>query len=313
MHRDREQRFQDPEAFLAALRGEAPRQPAAAASSTAAAVPVQRQQHAGIAWLAMAIAVLAIAALALRPASASGGAGGGAAPAAAVDPGAAAADGPAAAALGDGYRLTWLGDGLVRFHENGGVSYTRSGQRVHLADDGWLDGSAAPALSRLLAASGDLSIELALKPANLTQEGPARIFCIGLTQRAADLMIGQSGSRLEVRVRTAATNPDGTRPHLASEDGLLDGRWQHLVFVRRGSHHRLFVDGVLRAEAEVPGDLAAWDPNYPLCVGNDHRGGFPWSGSIDRLVLGARAWSDAEVAARYRAWSAEAASLGPAQ
>jgi len=48
--------------------------------------------------------------------------------------------------------------------------------------------------------------------------------------------------------------------------------------------------------------LESWDPAYPICVGNDHRGGFPWSGSLGTMVLQGCAWTPAEVAARYRDW-----------
>ncbi|MBA3698574.1 MAG: protein kinase [Planctomycetes bacterium] len=313
----RELRQQNPLAFLRALRGEPATDPAAApTSSPTRASPSASAQLAhhptpparptgswvtimgvGVGAVAALVAVL-VAVLVLRPDSTQ--------PVRATlteqiptDP-----TGPAHQALGDGYRLLWLGDPLVRFRENGAVSYARSGQHLHLANDAWLDGTPAPALIRTLAASGEFSVELVMQPANLTQEGPARIFVIGLTQRAANFMIGQSGSRLELRVRTSATNPDGTRPHLVSENGLLTGELQHVVFVRRGTLQVLYVDGKRCCAIDVPGELT-WDPDYPLCVGNDHRGGFPWNGSCERLVLAGRAWTDQEAAARYRTWAAE--------
>ncbi len=209
---------------------------------------------------------------------------------------------PATLALAAGYRLPWLGDALVSFHEHGAVAYARSGQVLTLREDAWLDGEPAPGVTGALARGDDFSIELPLQPANLVQEGPARIVGIGLTPRSADLMIGQSGSRIEVRVRTTVTNTDGTRPHLVSEDGALDGRWQHLVFVRRGHLHLLYIDGQERARMQVPGGLGAWQTDYPVCVGNDHRGGFPWVGALGPLVLQTRAWTPEEVDARWRSW-----------
>jgi hypothetical protein len=309
MQRQRERRHQDPQAFLRALRGEpAPIPPGptpppaiAARASGDPASPVPPRRSLALGWLAVPVAIGVMVVAALRQ---PGEPAGIPAPPGGSGPG--IADGPAASAQGDGYRLAWLGDPLVRFQENGAVSYSRAGQRLHLAGESWLDGTAAEPLTRALAAGGDLSLELAIHPANLTQEGPARIFSIGITPRATDLMIGQSGSRLEVRVRTTATNPDGTRPHLVSDDGVLDGGWQHLVFVRSGHRHLLYVDGALRCAVEVPGDLSAWDAGYPLCLGNDHRGGFSWNGSCERLVLAAHPWSADEVETRYRRWAAEA-------
>ncbi|MBA3936285.1 MAG: protein kinase [Planctomycetes bacterium] len=300
MQPDREHRFQDPQALLAALEGKEPTPPLVPLPATPRkeALPTHPRASTSrlLIWAGMAVVVMALAVFSLRSAPAATGS---TVPAFGLP---ASAGGPAASALAGGYRLPWVGDGLVHFHENGAVSYTQAGQVIHLAEEGWLDGEAAPALTGLLASTGDFSVELALRPGNLSQEGPARIFSIGLTPRAADLMIGQSGSRIEVRVRTSATNPDGTRPNLISDDGVLDAAWHHLVFVRAGTHHALFVDGTLRMECDVPGDLSTWNPDFPLCVGNDHRGGFPWAGSVERLILGGRAWSAEEIQARYAGW-----------
>ena len=301
----RELRQPNPLAFLRALRGDPPADPPptpvvapnASAPPTGDAAPRRPARSWATVAVMAAVAVL-LAGLALRPASAQPQRG------ATTAHTLVNASVPAHSALGDGYRLAWLGDPLVRFRENGAVAYSRAGQYLHLTDDSWLDGSSAPALTQVLAATGEFSVELVIQPANLTQEGPARIFSIGLTQRAANLMIGQSGSRLEVRVRTTATNPDGTRPHLVSDDAALNGGVQHVVFVRSGHLHVLYVDGKRCCASEVIGELA-WDPDYPLCIGNDHRGGFPWNGSCERLVLAGRAWTDEEAAARYRAWAAD--------
>ncbi len=209
---------------------------------------------------------------------------------------------PGARDVANGYRILWLGDECVRFKEHGSVSYMRSGQIVTLHDEAWLEGAPAQALVQGLAQRDEFSIELALQPANLTQQGPARIVAIGLTARSADVMIGQSGSRLEIRVRTTVTNPDGTRPHLVTDDGTLDGHWHHMVFVRGHGRHTLYIDGHERATIQVMGTLEAWDPAYPICIGNDHRGGFPWSGSLGALVIQSRAWTPDEVAERFRTW-----------
>jgi len=298
-----EQRFQDPQAMLRVLKGDEP-VPDDTPTPAEASVPVQPSPAAppkSVPWTWLIVAMLAVVVLVagfsqMGVAKAAGGPPSGAVP---DHPG-----GPAAAALASGYRLPWLGDGIVSFQERGAVTYARSGQVVNLPENAWLDGSPAPALSQAMAMGEDFSVELAIHPANLVQEGPARIFSIGLTPRSGDLMIGQSGSRLEVRVRTTVTNPDGTRPHVVSEDGALNGRWQHVAFVRSQRQHILYINGQERARVEVGGILESWDPAYPICVGNDHRGGFPWSGSLGTLVIQGRAWTPEEVTARYRVWEA---------
>ncbi len=311
MQARRELRHADPEAMLRALRGEAatpapvtlpaaPITPPTPASSPRLRTPWYRDRR----MIPLAAALAVVALLLMVPARVGARGDGTDATATTTAP---ADPGPAQQAAGAGYRVAWLGDPLVRFVEIGAVTYSHAGEHLHLADEAWLDGTAAPSLTRLLRTAGGFSVELVIVPANLTQEGPARIFSIGVTARAANLMIGQSGSRLELRVRTTVTNPDGTRPHLVSDDGVLREGRHHVVVVRSGHQHVVYVDGVLRGACDVPGDLSNWDDAYPLCVGNDHRGGFPWNGACEKLVLASRPWTAEEVATRYRRWSGEQA------
>ncbi len=307
MHRDPHLRFQDPDSFARSLLG-APAAPAVRSDEpipTSAPPPVEAvplvpaavPRH-RVPWMVTAAVLLALGGGLLlisgRTVADDGKV--------AVTTAPAGPAGPASAALGVGYVFPWLGDELLHFTENGAVSYTRSGQRIHLGDDSWLEGGAAPTLTEALRSSGDLTIEMALRPDNLTQEGPAQILGLGLNARSANLAIGQSGTRLEVRLRTTVTNPDGTRPHLISDHGALTGAWQHVLFIREGTRNTLYVDGVRATVTEVGGDLSAWDTAYPWVVGNVHRGGFPWNGTLDRVVVRARAWSGDEIAAAHASW-----------
>jgi hypothetical protein len=206
------------------------------------------------------------------------------------------------AAAGAGYAVAWLNDPHLPFVEAGTVSYTRAGGRA-LLDGGSLTAPAAW-IDQAIAAADAFSIELVIQPADLVQGGPARIVSLSLNPRLANLMLGQSGTRLEARVRTSATGLDGSRPHLVSGEGALTGGRQHVVLTRRGGHHRLYVDGVRVAEAEVPGTLAVWEPALPLVVGDEHRGGFPWRGSVEGLRIAAAGWDDEEAMRRYLEWVA---------
>jgi len=201
------------------------------------------------------------------------------------------------------WRIGWLDDTRLRFSEQGPVRYAAAGARLHLANGAHL---VAPAewLDRAIAASGAFSVELVIEPGDLEQAGPARIVSLSLNPRLANLMIGQSGSRIEARVRTTATDLDGTRPHLVSGADALTGGVQHVVLCHGDGRHRLYVDGVLVSECEVPGTLATWEPALPLVVGNEHRGGFPWNGAIHRLTFAASAWDRDEVVRRYLDWHA---------
>ena len=195
--------------------------------------------------------------------------------------------------------VRWIGDDRLRLREIGPMRYERSGARALFAG-GALICEDASALNLAMARADAFTIELELTPGDLSQQGPARVVSLSLNHRLTNLLIGQSGSRLEARCRTTTTSTDGTRPSLVTPEGTLTGRTQHIAFVRRGERNELWVDGVEVAAADVPGSLALWDPAFPLVVGDEHRGGYPWTGAIDRLALHARAMDGNEISERAR-------------
>lgn len=204
------------------------------------------------------------------------------------------------------HRITWVGDPLTPFIEHGDVRYARAGRQTIFAGNASLvcpDGSAL--LRPLAAASGGFSVELAFQVDDLTQQGPARILACGLNHRLVNLMIGQSGSRLEVRCRTTTTNTDGTRPHLVTAEGSLTTGAHHLVFVRHGEEHILWLDGEKMVSVVVPGSLSAWDPTLPLAFGDEARGGFPWAGRIDHITFATTALGTEEISRRFAVWREE--------
>lgn len=193
--------------------------------------------------------------------------------------------------------MRWTNDDRLRLSEVGLMRYERSGTRALFAG-GSLMCTDPSAVSMAMVQAEAFTVEIELTPADLTQQGPARIVSFSLNHRLSNLMIGQSGSRLEARCRTTTTSSDGTRPSLVTPEGTLTGKTQHVAFVRHGEHNELWVDGVLVCSADVPGSLGVWDPAFPLIIGDEHRGCYAWSGAIDRLALHARAMDINEISDR---------------
>lgn len=300
MHPQREHRYADASAFGQAIAQvqagqslpdpERPKQPApVAAAGQAAPVPRNRPSWPLLAGVVSATAVVALAlGLGLRGPSASGSAH--------------ASTGAAGAY--EQHAVTWVGDRLLPFTESGAVRYARAGRQALFGGGAALVCSDGSAVLSPLVAAGSFSIELVIQVDDLAQSGPARILACGLNHKVANLMIGQSGTRIEVRCRTTATNTDGTRPHLATAEGCLTTGTHHLVFTRRGERHTLWLDGIKVAEEMVPGSLVAWDPSLPIAIGDEARGGFPWSGSIERLVFHAIPLDEAGLVHRAATWNA---------
>ena len=64
-----------------------------------------------------------------------------------------------------------------------------------------------------------------------------------------------------------STRPTITLTISAGAD-FADGEAHHLVYVRRGESHRLYVDGTLVEEASSAAGLQ-WSPDYEFFLGND--------------------------------------------
>lgn len=172
-------------------------------------------------------------------------------------------------------------EGTVIALEEGGIRLAGGAHLRSLAP-------AAP-LTVPLVAGGDMSLEVVLKPANLTQEGPARIVSVSKDTGVRNFTLGQEGSRLVMRFRTTDTGNQGTDPHVETEEGVLTGERQTILFTREGRMHRLYVDGEPVAETEVPGDLSVWDHSFPLLIGNEATRDRTWEGEVYRVVFYNRA------------------------
>ena len=102
-----------------------------------------------------------------------------------------------------------------------------------------------------------------------------------------------------MRFRTTATNANGMNPHLATGVGVLNGKRQHVVFVRRGEEHLFYVDGKLVASCKVPGDTSNWDHSFPLLIGNETTADRAWEGEIHGVTFFNRPLTEPEVKTRF--------------
>ncbi|MDA3959896.1 MAG: protein kinase [Planctomycetota bacterium] len=181
----------------------------------------------------------------------------------------------------------------------GAVRVSESGVAV---DGGVLEWRDTSELNRRLATGGDFSVEFDLSLSDLTQTGPARVVGLSAGSASRNFSLCQNGSSWELRLRTTRTSPNGLRPHLATLTGtVLVGR-QHLVFVRVGDNHLLYVDGAEVGRERVPGDCSNWDPAFPLVIGDEVDGRFPWRGTVHGVRFYEGALDAVKVLGAYRNW-----------
>ena len=144
--------------------------------------------------------------------------------------------------------------------------------------------------SWLPAAIGEesLAVSLRVRPDTADQDGPARILALspspieGSEDLAAhDLVIGQSGPDLVVRVRRPGSDGQG-RPAIVVPSVLTPSAW-HEIDLELDDDLRLSVDGEpVVLEPGTAGWAAAWDPDHRLSLGNTLSGARPWAGTIAR-------------------------------
>src|SRR5205809_3405097 len=79
--------------------------------------------------------------------------------------------------------------------------------------------------------SGEFTIEAWVKPDNDRQAGPARIVSLSADPSRRNFTLGQDGARIDVRLRTTSTNPNGI-PSTLSSDKSLANTLTHVMYTR---------------------------------------------------------------------------------
>ena len=143
--------------------------------------------------------------------------------------------------------------------------------------------------------TGELTVEVWVRPANLKQDGPARILTISKDTSNRNFTLGQDGGNYDLRLRTSKTSRNGL-PSLASPAKSVTMTLTHLAYSReRSGKARFYVNGKQLAEKTVAGDLKDWDGNYRLALGNEFSNNRAWQGSYHLIAIYGRALSPQEL------------------
>jgi hypothetical protein len=133
-------------------------------------------------------------------------------------------------------------------------------------------------------AAGALELSLRLASARTLQPWPARIVALSLNRYNRNLSIDQDVTDLVVRVRTADDRRSGRNyrvPDVFREPAPVD-----LDLRIEPGRLEITLDGALVVERSLPlVPLDAWEPGYPLALGNEVTGEYPWEGEIESATL----------------------------
>jgi PKD repeat protein len=166
---------------------------------------------------------------------------------------------------------------------------------------------AAAKITAAAQASGEVTVEAWLTPANTTQLGPARIVSLAQDGSNRNVTLSQGlygtlpSALYNVRLRTTTSDANGL-PDLSSADGTLSVRRTHVVFTRDAQGvSRLYIDGAPAATANGSGDLANWNPAYGLALANEYGAERPWLGELHLVAFYGAALSPAQVVQNFTA------------
>lgn len=101
----------------------------------------------------------------------------------------------------------------------------------------------ASGLIELLKQANQVTIAIWIKPDNLRQVGPARIISLSKDTDHRNFTLGQSGARLNFRVRTPLTGLNGSKVELVTNRVLTAGSTQCVVATFHRGEYKLYIDG----------------------------------------------------------------------
>jgi hypothetical protein len=149
--------------------------------------------------------------------------------------------------------------------------------------------TASAKLYDLLTSTGEFSVEAWVAPANVTQDGPARIVSYSGGPMTRNFMLGQTLYDYDSLVRSSETDENG-EPQLSTPaaDEVLQATLQHVVMNYDPINGRqLYVNGELIDSVDaVPGGLLnEWDDTFALAIGSEVDNNNRWAGTIRLLAI----------------------------
>ena len=149
--------------------------------------------------------------------------------------------------------------------------------------------------------SNEISLEAWIRPANVTQNGPARILALSGNALTCNVLLGQATDLYEIRLRTTDTT-EGGKPAVTTPAGALTEKRTHAVYTRNASGQvRIYLDGVVVKEQSLGGNLQNWAEGYRLALANELEGGRGWLGEFHLVAVYNRALHANEVIQNYEA------------
>lgn len=156
-----------------------------------------------------------------------------------------------------------------------------------------------------IVSTGEFSIEAWVAPANVIQEGPARIVSYSGGDASRNFMLGQSMYSYDFLVRNSGTDANG-EPSLrtANADETLQAALQHVVVNYNSSGVRtIYVNGALTDNIDTISSslLSEWDDSFAFVLGSEVSGRDNFAGTIRMVAIHNRALTSEQILSNFDA------------
>jgi hypothetical protein len=162
---------------------------------------------------------------------------------------------------------------------------------------------AATKVATRAAASGELTVEAWIKPANTTQKGPSPIITMSQDPYYRNFMLGQEANTYAVRFRAdGEMDWDNGSPTVFTTAGTATAALTHVVHTHRSDGAEvIYVDGVENLAFMRMGGTSMWDTTYRIIVANEATNDRTWLGELHLIAVYDRALDVGEVAQNFMA------------
>lgn len=183
----------------------------------------------------------------------------------------------------------WVGGWGVQFMSGKAQGSTTASRKLHT----------------LIGSTGEFSIELWNAPANVTQDGPARIVSYSGSSTRRNFMVGQTQYNYDSFVRNEDTDQAGG-PGLSTDDDDedLQATLQHVVVTYNpASGRRIYVNGEFTGDVDrVSGGLLNnWDDTFALAIGSEVDNSNRWAGTVRLMAIHSRALTQTQIQQNFEA------------
>lgn len=186
--------------------------------------------------------------------------------------------------------VSWVGGNGIQI-QSGGRAQASTATSKKLADQ--------------IRATGEYSIEAWVAPANVTQEGPARIITYSAGSEDRNFTLGQTLYSYDFMNRASTTSANGEPALTTSDDDEdLQASLQHVVVTYSPvAGRRVYVNGEYTEDADTAagGNLNGWDDGFAFILGSESSGAHQWQGVIRFVAIYNRVINPGEITTNFDA------------